>query len=148
MRSLKTSTLLKVGTSPTNITEEEKEKSTLREETKNGPKKFKVPVQKARVQGCHAEQKMTASQPHGETTNVTEQTSSRSPSSQKRRSSKQQQGRHPEECREGDAAELKFLQFPRVIRRRLRRAWRLRSRQPEPEVEVSSICGKCKGRRL
>ena len=40
--------------------------------------------------------KMTARQPHGETTNVTEQTSSRSTSSQKRRSSKQQQGRHPE----------------------------------------------------
>ena len=28
---------------------------TLREETKNGPKKVKVPVQKARVEGCHAE---------------------------------------------------------------------------------------------
>ena len=68
---------------------------TLREETKNGPKKVKVPVQKARVEGCHAEQKMTTSQPHGETTNVTEQTSSRSTSSQKSRSSKQQQGRHP-----------------------------------------------------
>ena len=57
MRSLITSTLLKVGTSPTNITEEEKEKPTLQEETKNGPKKVKVPVQKARVEGCHAEQK-------------------------------------------------------------------------------------------
>ena len=51
MRSLRTSTLLKVGTSPTNITEEEKEKPTLQEETKNGPKKVKVPVQKARVEG-------------------------------------------------------------------------------------------------
>ena len=30
---------------------------TLREETKNGPKKVKVPVQKARVEECHAEQK-------------------------------------------------------------------------------------------
>ena len=92
---------------------------------------------------------MTASQPHGETTNVTEQTSSRSTSSQKRRSSKQQQGRHPEGRRVGDAAELKFLQPPRCRRRRLRRAWRLRSRiRPEPEFEVSSICGKHKGRRL
>ena len=55
MRSLKTSTLLKVGTSPTNITEGkwEAELPTLREETKNGPKKVKVPVQKARVEGCH-----------------------------------------------------------------------------------------------
>ena len=26
---------------------------TLREETKNGPKKVKVPVLKARVEGCH-----------------------------------------------------------------------------------------------
>ena len=92
--------------------------------------------------------KMTANQPHGETTNVTEQTSSRSTSSQKRRSSKQQQGRHPEGRRVGDAAELKFLQPPRCRRRRLRRAWRLRSRiRPEPEFEVSSTCGKYKGRR-
>ena len=30
---------------------------TLREETKNGPKKIKVPVQKARVEGSHAEKK-------------------------------------------------------------------------------------------
>ena len=57
--------------------------------------------------------KITASQPHGETTNVTGQTSSRSTSSQKRRSYKQQQGRHPEGRRVGDAAELKILQFPR-----------------------------------
>ena len=63
---------------------------TLREETKNGPKKIKVPVQKTRVEGCHVKikqlsaakedtdkkvienetkTKMTARQPHGETTN-------------------------------------------------------------------------------
>ena len=56
---------------------------------------------------------------------------------------------NPEGRRVGDAAELKFLQPPRCRRRRLRRAWRLRSRiRPEPEFEVSSICGKYKGRRL
>ena len=61
----------------------------------------------------HLGTEMTARQPHGEATDITGQASRRFPSSQKRRRSKQQQGRRPEGQRVGDAAELKLLQVPR-----------------------------------